>query len=139
MLMVYYGLLASALGIVLSAGTQSLPQAATATDILKGNGVAVQAGDVATVNFRVCVKDGKELANTIKRGLPFSFVVGEPGACALWTETVKGMAVGGERRIAIAPKTALASIELREIVPPGVALDIRVWLVGVRRPRNASR
>jgi FKBP-type peptidyl-prolyl cis-trans isomerase len=133
MLMVYYGLLPSALGIVLSASTQTLPPVGTATDILKGNGAALQPGDVATVNFRVCVRGGKELADSVKRGLPYSFVVGDRGVVRMWSEAVAGMSVGGERRLEIPPGRAYGTEGVRGIVPPGVTLDVDVWVVGVRK------
>ena len=131
-MMVYHGLSGLALGIVLGAGLQGFPPP-VARDIVKGNGVPVLVGDIVTVNFEVRVKSGKELESTIKRGLPYSFVAGDPHGPAMLSEALRGMSVGGERWFNVPPEKAFGVKGLPPVVPGGAVLYVHVWVVRVRR------
>ena len=133
-MMVYHGLSGIALGIVLGAGLQALTPP-VARDIVKGSGLPVQAGDVVTVNFEVRAKNGKELASTVKRGLPYSFVIGDPREPAMWSDALRGMKAGGERRLTVTPEKAFGADGVPTIVPPRASLSLHLWLVRVRHPR----
>ena len=100
---------------------------------MQGTGSVVQAGQVITVNFEVYTHEGKEAANTVKRGLPYSFVLGDPKMPPMWLEGIKGMKVGGERRFTAPPNTAYGVDGLLPIVPAGATLTVHVWVLKVRR------
>ena len=51
------------------------------------------------VHMQVWRIDGKMLADTSKRGLPYSFVLGEEGGDEFLNNSVLGMRVGGEREV----------------------------------------
>lgn len=136
--MVVNGLSGLALGIVFGAGLQAFPPT-VARDIVKGNGPAVQVGDVVTVNFEVRAKNGKELADTVKRGLPYSFVFGDTRGPAMWSDALRGMSAGGERWCVVAPDKAYGAGGLPPVVPPDASLYLHVWVVRVRRGGGLAR
>jgi FKBP-type peptidyl-prolyl cis-trans isomerase len=102
-------------------------------DLVIGDGPAVVAGDRVTLAFVVST-DAKEIANSERRGLPFSMTLDGPGADPVLSAVTAGMAVGGHRR-------AFVSSDLygrRGLVPPGVLLRVEVRLLAVRPPSPAT-
>ena len=130
--MMVHGLSGIALGIVFGAGLSAHPPG-SAREIVKGSGPAVQVGDLVTVNFEVRTKAGKELAGTVKRGLPYTFVLGAKGQPAMWTQALRGLGEGGERQITVPPGLAFGAAGVPSIVPRGASLTVHVWLVRIRR------
>jgi hypothetical protein len=103
-------------------------------EIEEGRGAPLAEGDRATVSFQVLDPAGKELANSDRRGLAFTLVVGSPLAEPALGLVVPGMRLEGERRARISSDVygALAP----NLVPPGVDLTVRVKVLGVvRKPR----
>jgi len=134
-MMVYHCLSCLALGVVWSAGLQAPPPPA-AREIVKGNGAAVQVGDIVTVNFEVRAASGKLLAGTRKRGLPYSFVFGVSPEPAVLSSAVRGMRVGGERWVSLPAAKAFGEAGVPPVVPPGAALRVHLWVVRVRERRG---
>jgi len=62
-----------------------------------GDGHPLQDGNIATVQFTLVIEGGKEVANTLTRGLSYSLLVtGTPDGTPL-VDALQGMRVGGER------------------------------------------
>ena len=68
-------------------------------EITAGHGVAAAQGDLVTIEFIVRLQSGKEIANTIKRGLPYTLRI--TAADSLFATAVKGMQKTGEREVQI--------------------------------------
>jgi hypothetical protein len=68
-------------------------------DAKVGDGPEALIGARVRVHMQVWRSDGKLLADTFKRGLPFSFVIGEEGGDEFLHCSVLGMRVGGEREV----------------------------------------
>ena len=120
-----------ALAIVFGAGIAAYHPPA-AREIVQGNGPAVQVGDLVTVNFEVRSRSGKQLAGTLKRGLPYSFVFGDPRQPRMWQDALRGLGVGGERWCVVPPERAFGQAGVPPVVPPGASLYLHVWLEAVR-------
>lgn len=70
-------------------------------DIAPGQGDAVKAGDRVSVELMVTREDGKMLANSHKRGLPYTICVGSDDPNM--SELVVGMREGGIREAVVTP------------------------------------
>mgnify|MGYP000935198444 CR=1 FL=1 len=95
-----------------------------------GSGNAVAVGDRVTIHFLAATPEGNELANSRKRGLPFTFVVtAEP--YDLLSRAAIGMRPGGIRLAAFPPERAFGQTGLVPIVPPNATLHLTVNLIQV--------
>lgn len=65
----------------------------------RAHGEAVEAGDIVRIRFRACRGDGREVANSLVRGLDYTFVLGEPGRDPVISAIQPGAKVGSRRRI----------------------------------------
>ncbi|MCC7435301.1 MAG: FKBP-type peptidyl-prolyl cis-trans isomerase [Methanoregulaceae archaeon] len=93
-----------------------------------GNGVVV--GDRVTIHFLATTPEGNELANSRKRGLPYTFVVtAEP--YDLLSRAAIGMRPGGIRLASFPPERAFGQTGLVPIVPPNATLQLTVNLIQV--------
>lgn len=109
-----------------------VPQTPTLTieELVVGTGPSVTTGQRVTVHLQVSDQNGREYANTKKRGLPYSFVLSE-GVMDPVSEWVSGMKVGGQRRVSLSPE---ASAPFAQIVPSNTPLVVVVTVL-----RTASR
>lgn len=101
-------------------------------EIVIGRGAVAQRGQIATLQFEVRDRNGKELANTWKRGLPYSFVIGEARAAPFWSFGLTNMKVGGVRVLEVKPGAAYGPAGVPPIVGPNSDLTVRLELVEVR-------
>jgi len=109
----------------------------TIREIVIGQGPVAQTGLVATVHFEVHDKSGKELANTRKRGLAFSFGVGASDTAPFWSFGVVGMKTGGVRRLDVKPASAYGPVGVPPVVGPGSELSVTLELVELRTLKPA--
>lgn len=62
---------------------------------MKGDGATVKTGDRVTFEFIASIPGGKELANTMKRGLPYTLIADSKGDAL--AAALVGMRETGER------------------------------------------
>lgn len=99
-------------------------------EVRTGSGAAVVAGDRVTIHFLVSTSTQSELANTRKRGLPYSFVVtAEPND--LLSRVCLGMRPGGIRFATVPPGRAFGAAGLVPIIPTNATLELTVNLIQV--------
>jgi FKBP-type peptidyl-prolyl cis-trans isomerase len=133
--------LIAALGLV--AGTFGVEQAAPSADpisvqiLREGSGAAAQSGDLATVHFVVRTKDGKELANSFKRGMSYTVELGEPGD--FWTTVLEGLRVGGMSRLSANSSHFFGKNGILGIIPADTELMADVKLLKVEKSILAKR
>jgi len=89
-----------------------------------GDGEPIATGSLVTVSYVVKDGLGHELANSNKRGMPFTFQFGDRTADPMFSAAVEGMAKGGERTVWI-PWTAVGP-GVGGIVPPRT--DLQLWV-----------
>lgn len=116
------------LGMGLGLLGNEAPTPFVADELLVGTGPAVVLGQRVTVNFLVTDEAGVELANSRKRGLPFSFAY-ENSDTDLFCRLIGGMRVGGQRRLRVPADLAFGSSGLPPIIPGNVALVVVVTVV----------
>ena len=73
-------------------------------DIEKGEGRAAQSGDRVAVHYTGWLLDGKKFDSSRDRNQEFVFQLGARQVIRGWDEGVKGMQVGGKRRLTIPPE-----------------------------------
>lgn len=97
-------------------------------ELINGTGSSVAIGQRLTVNFLVTDVAGSELANSKKRGLPYSFRF-EHSDSNLFCQLVNGMRVGGQRRVHIPAEAAFGANGLPPIIPGNVDLVVVVTVM----------
>ncbi len=98
------------------------------TDIVVGDGVEAQPGDIVTIHYIGRLEDGTEFDTTIG-GDPLRTPLNRaiPGM----TEGIPGMKVGGTRELIIPPSLAFGSLGGQGgAVPPNATVTYEVELVG---------
>jgi len=116
--------LSAALGIGLSVFGLRLPQSAPPSlsvftpaevEVVRpGTGDPLRPGDRVTLNLSVRTQDGKEIANTRKRGLAYTLVIGEDDAKPFWRLVLAGIRSGEERLVRVDAEAAFGPLG----VPP---------------------
>lgn len=132
--MVWYGLVLSTILQGGAAQTVSAPGPVIQTIAsTPGVGLAAQAGDRVTVHLRVKA-GGRLLIDSVRSGLPFSFVLGTTDQPQFLTEAVKGLRPRGHRECRVPAVLAGGDKGWPPILPPKTDLDVTVRLIRLDRP-----
>lgn len=73
------------------------------TDLVVGAGAEAKTGTAVTVHYRGVFPDGTEFDSSHKREKPFSFTLGAGEVVRGWDLGVRGMRVGGKRKLVVPP------------------------------------
>jgi FKBP-type peptidyl-prolyl cis-trans isomerase FkpA len=108
------------------------------TDLARGAGAAVAAGQYAVVQYTGWLYEpsapdhkGKEFDSSLKGGTPFRFQLGAGQVIKGWDQGVAGMQLGGKRRLVIPADLAYGDRGAGDVIPPGATLVFDVDLVGI--------
>lgn len=93
-------------------------------DVSPGSGDEVEEGDVVVVNYVGKLQNGQEFDNSIKRGEPFTFKVGQGKVISGWETGVIGMRAGGQRVLVIPPEMAYGDKRVGPIPPNSTLLFV---------------
>lgn len=93
-------------------------------DLRVGTGKLIEEGDRVTIQYRVCGAYKKELANSMKRGMPYTLVYSSRNSEPLVSVTLAGMHVGGSR-YTVLPAESLPD-GIGSIVP--AKTDLTIWV-----------
>jgi FKBP-type peptidyl-prolyl cis-trans isomerase FkpA len=120
------------------AATASPVNSLEATDLARGQGAAVAAGQTAVVQYTGWLYEpsapdhkGKEFDSSLKSGTPFRFRLGAGQVIKGWDQGVAGMQIGGKRRLVIPADLAYGDSGAGDVIPPGATLVFDVDLVGI--------
>jgi len=108
------------------------------TDIKKGTGPAITAGQTAVVHYTGWLfaegapeNKGQKFDSSRDRNQPFDFELGAGMVIQGWDEGVEGMQVGGQRRLVIPPEKGYGAQGAGGVIPPNATLVFDVELVGI--------
>ena len=97
------------------------------TDIKVGSGATAEDGKNVSVDYRGTLTNGTVFDESYKRGQPFDFVLGSGAVIPGWDQGVKGMKVGGKRKLIIPPDLGYGAGGQGPI-PPNATLIFEVEL-----------
>lgn len=101
-------------------------------DLQAGDGAEAAAGNQVTVHYvGVAHSSGAEFDASWNRGEPFSFTIGGGQVIQGWDMGVKGMRVGGRRKLVIPPHLGYGSRGAGGVIGPNETLVFVVDLIGV--------
>jgi len=106
------------------------PNSLEINDIRVGNGPEAKIGKTAAVYYTGRLKSNNTTFDSCVKGKPFRFRLGAGDVIRGWDQGVKGMRVGGKRRLIIPPSLAYGNQKLPDI-PPNSTLIFDIELKNV--------
>lgn len=113
---------------------QNTPHGLRYEDIVVGEGAEVKGrGDTVKVHYTGWLEDGEKFDCSLERDTPLSFPVDVGYVIKGWDEGIKGMRVGGKRKLIIPPDLGYGSHGTGDVVPPNATLTFEVELLEISR------
>ena len=100
-------------------------------DLVPGTGAEATSGQKVTVHYTGWLTNGTKFDSSKDRGDPFVFQLGKGQVIKGWDEGVKGMKVGGKRKLTIPPAMGYGARGAGGVIPPNATLVFEVELLGV--------
>ena len=100
-------------------------------DTKVGTGPEAQPGQRVSVHYTGTLIDGTKFDSSRDRNEPFEFRLGAGEVIPGWDQGVKGMKVGGTRKLTIPPSLAYGS-QGSDPIPPNATLKFDIELLGLR-------
>lgn len=99
-------------------------------DILIGTGKAAERGALVTAHYRGWLEDGTEFDSSHQRGEPFKCVLSNNKVIQGWILGLKGMQVGGKRKLWVPAHLAYGERQVG-LIPPHANLTFEIELLEV--------
>lgn len=96
-----------------------------------GTGVAAGAGDRVTVHFVVRNLEGRELANSLKRGMPFTVEL--DGMGSFWSTALDGLREGGKSRLKANTSVFFGKKGVLPIIPSDIEIEADLTVVKIQK------
>jgi peptidylprolyl isomerase len=109
----------------------SSPSGLKYAEIVVGKGPPPENGQTVVVHFTGWLENGAPFDDSRMRGKPFGFPLGSGQVIRGWDEGVRGMRVGGKRRLLVPPQLGYGSRGLGGVVPPNATLTFDIELLQV--------
>jgi len=101
-------------------------------DLVVGEGAEAQDFNKVVVNYTGKLEDGSVFDSSLKPGRePFTFTLGVGSVIKGWDLGVKGMKVGGKRKLKIPAELGYGAKGAGNVIPPNAALIFDVELLEV--------
>ena len=101
-------------------------------DLVVGEGAEAQDYNKVVVNYTGSLEDGTVFDSSLNPGRePFTFTLGVGSVIKGWDLGVKGMKVGGKRKLTIPPELGYGDQGAGGLIPPGATLIFEVDLLEV--------
>jgi FKBP-type peptidyl-prolyl cis-trans isomerase len=109
-----------------------LPSGLQYEDLVVGDGKMADPGLTAVVHYTGWLTDGTKFDSSLDRNQPFKFVLGQHQVIDGWDQGVRGMRVGGKRKLTIPPDLGYGSQGAGGVIPPNATLVFEVQLLDVQ-------
>jgi FKBP-type peptidyl-prolyl cis-trans isomerase FkpA len=106
-----------------------MPNGLKYVDLKVGDGAIAESGQSATVHYTGWLTDGTKFDSSLDAGKPFTFRLGAGQVIRGWDEGVKGMRVGGKRKLTIPPDLGYGARGAGGVIPPNATLVFDVELL----------
>jgi FKBP-type peptidyl-prolyl cis-trans isomerase len=100
-------------------------------DLKVGDGTIAESGSSVTVHYTGWLTDGTKFDSSVDSGKPFTFRIDAGQVIAGWDQGVKGMRVGGKRKLTIPPDLGYGARGAGGVIPPNATLVFDVELLEV--------
>jgi len=100
-------------------------------DLTVGSGAEAVDGKRVSVHYTGTLTDGSKFDSSLDRGQPFEFGLGDGQVIPGWDMGVKGMKVGGKRRLTIPSDLGYGAAGSPPVIPPNATLLFDIELLGV--------
>ncbi len=107
----------------------TMPSGLKYQDVKVGDGPVAETGSTATVDYTGWLTDGTKFDSSKDHGQTFDFKIGAGQVIRGWDEGVKGMRVGGVRRLTIPSELAYGAAGAPPVIPPNATLVFEVELL----------
>ncbi len=104
-------------------------------DMAVGEGAEAVPLSTVQVHYTGWLMTGVKFDSSKDRGEPFSFTLGAGEVIRGWDEGVKGMRIGGKRKLVIPPELGYGTRGAGDVIPPNATLLFEVELLGVALPK----
>jgi FKBP-type peptidyl-prolyl cis-trans isomerase len=102
-------------------------------DVVIGNGKMADPGLAVSVHYTGWLTDGTEFDSSVRRGQPLQFTLGSGRVIQGWEEGIKGMRVGGKRKLTIPPDLGYGAEGYGGgLIPPNATLQFDIELLSVK-------
>ena len=101
-------------------------------EVQAGSGEEAVEGKEVTVHYTGKLTDGKQFDSSVDRNEPFKFRLGAGMVIPGWEQGIKGMKVGGKRKLTIPPQLGYGERGAGGVIPPNATLVFDVELLGVQ-------
>ena len=102
-------------------------------DLVVGNGAMAEGGSPVEVNYTGWLTDGTKFDSSLDPGrTPLPFTIGAGMVIRGWDEGVKGMRVGGKRKLTIPADLAYGERGYPPVIPANSTLVFEVEFVSVK-------
>ncbi|SEG06193.1 FKBP-type peptidyl-prolyl cis-trans isomerase [Marinobacterium lutimaris] len=99
-------------------------------DLIEGTGTEVKKGGaLVTAHYRGYLADGTEFDSSYDRGEPFQTVLSRKKVIAAWVEGLKGMKVGGKRKLSVPAEMGYGERGFGDKIPPNSDLVFEIELL----------
>ena len=111
---------------------QKLENGLLIEDIVVGVGNEAKDHNKVVVNYTGTLENGSIFDSSLKPGRdPFTFTLGVGSVIKGWDQGVKGMKVGGKRKLVIPPELGYGDKGAGNVIPPNTTLYFEVELLDV--------
>jgi FKBP-type peptidyl-prolyl cis-trans isomerase len=100
-------------------------------ELTPGTGPEAKTGDRVKVHYTGWLTNGNKFDSSKDRNEPFQFKLGAGEVIKGWDEGVRGMKVGGKRKLTIPPELGYGARGFPGAIPPNSTLVFEVELLGV--------
>jgi peptidylprolyl isomerase len=101
-------------------------------DLVEGDGVGPNMGQLVEVHYTGWLEDGSKFDSSLDRGETFTFNLGMGQVIAGWDLGVRGMKIGGTRQLVIPPNLGYGESGAGGVIPPNATLIFEVTLVDIQ-------
>ena len=111
---------------------RTLPGGLKVTDVKVGSGPRAESGNTVAVHYTGWLMDGTKFDSSVDRGQPLVFQLGQGRVIKGWEEGIKGMRVGGKRKLTIPSSMGYGAQGYPPVIPPDATLQFDVELMDVK-------